>query len=160
MLAYRVREHKKTDQTEKKIENKHSERSGRFFKIAVDCTRINVLSVFFIAALKSRSVHIGPRPTIYLSGLNKIIPHEFHVFLSPQTKRGCTSKIKVDVIIKVLVFRTLCCVVARIALATEFCCCWSIRSAPRRDKQEARKKVYLERYYPVILRILICGERG
>ena len=43
--------------------------------------------------------------------------------------------LKVGVIIKALVFRTLCCVVARIALATECCCCWSIRSAPRRERE-------------------------
>ena len=33
--------------------------------------------------------------------------------------------IKVGVIIKVvMMFRTLCCVFARIALATDCCCCW------------------------------------
>ena len=74
-------------------------------------------------------------------------PHEFHVYLSPQKKRGCTSK--VGVIIKVVVFRTLCCVVARIALATD-CCCWSIRSARRRERgwmlsetSEKRAKKYI-----------------
>ena len=36
------------------------------------------------------------------------------------------APLKVGVILKVVVFRTLCCVVARIALATACCCCWSI----------------------------------
>ena len=45
-------------------------------------------------------------------------------------ERNVDALLKVGVIIKVVVFRTLCCVVARIALATE-CCCWPIRSAPR-----------------------------
>ena len=48
-------------------------------------------------------------------------------------KRNVDALLKVGVIIKVLVFRTLCCVVARIALATD-CCCWSTRSAPRRER--------------------------
>ena len=41
--------------------------------------RINVLSVFFVAAPKSRPVYIGLRSTIHLSGSHKNIPHEFHV---------------------------------------------------------------------------------
>ena len=42
-------------------------------------------------------------------------------------KRNVDALLKVGVIIKVVVFRTLCCVVARIALATDCCfCCWSI----------------------------------
>ena len=48
-------------------------------------------------------------------------------------KRNVNAPLKVGVIIKVVVFRTLCCVVARIGLATD-CCCWSIRSAPRRER--------------------------
>ena len=49
-------------------------------------------------------------------------------------KRNVDALPKVGVIIKVAVFRTLCCVGARIALATGCCCCWSIRSAPRRER--------------------------
>ena len=49
-------------------------------------------------------------------------------------KRNVDALLKVDVIVKLVVFRTLCCVVARIALATDCCCCWSIRSAPRRER--------------------------
>ena len=45
-------------------------------------------------------------------------------------KRNVDALLKVGVILKVVVFRTICCVVARIALATECCCCccccWSI----------------------------------
>ena len=37
-----------------------------------------------------------PRSTIHLSGPHKNIPHEFHAYLLPQTKRGCTSKIRCD----------------------------------------------------------------
>ena len=48
-------------------------------------------------------------------------------------KQNVDALPKVGVIIKVVVFRTICCVVARIALATD-CCCWSIRSAPRRER--------------------------
>ena len=49
-------------------------------------------------------------------------------------KRNVDALLKVGVIIKVVVFRTLCYVVARTALATDFCCCGSIRSAPRRER--------------------------
>ena len=38
-------------------------------------------------------------------------------------KRNVDAILNVGVIIKVVVFRTLCCVVARIALATDCCCC-------------------------------------
>ena len=38
------------------------------------------------------------------------------------------------VITKVVVFGTLCCVVARIALAVDCFGCWSVRSAPRRER--------------------------
>ena len=48
-------------------------------------------------------------------------------------KRNLDALLKVGVIVKLLVFRTLCCVVARIALDTD-CCCWSICSAPRRER--------------------------
>ena len=41
-------------------------------------------------------------------------------------ERNVDALLKVGVIIKVVVFRTLCCVVARIALATDCCCRWSI----------------------------------
>ena len=41
-------------------------------------------------------------------------------------KRNVDALLKLGVIVKVVVFRTLCCVVARIALATDCCCCWSI----------------------------------
>ena len=120
MLAYRVREHNTTDQTIKNIENKHNERSGHFKNRS---TTNNVLSVFFVAAPKSRSVYIGSRQTIHLSGTHENIPHELDVYLS----RNVDALLKVGAIIKVVVFRTLCCVVARIALATDCCCCWSIR---------------------------------
>ena len=50
-------------------------------------------------------------------------------------KRNVDALLKVGVNIKVVVFRTLCCVVARIALATDCCyCCRSLRSAPRRER--------------------------
>ena len=54
-------------------------------------TRSNVLSVFFVAVSKSRSVYIGPWSMIHLSGPYQNIPNEFHVYLSPQMKSGCTS---------------------------------------------------------------------
>ena len=76
-------------------------------------------------------------------------------------KRHLDALLKVGVIIKVIVFRTLCCVVARITLATDCCCCWSIRSAPRCGRwarqARTRKKMYFERYSPGILRLLIYG---
>ena len=52
-------------------------------------------------------------------------------------KREVDARLKVGVIIKVtvVVIRTLCCVVATIALPTDCCCCWSIRSAPRRKRK-------------------------
>ena len=53
-------------------------------------------------------------------------------------KRNVDALLKVGGIIKVLivVFRTLRCVVARIALATDCCCCyWSIRSARQRRER-------------------------
>ena len=47
-------------------------------------------------------------------------------------KRNVDALLKVGVIIKVVVFRTLCCVVARIALATDCCyCCWSVHRVRR-----------------------------
>ena len=49
-------------------------------------------------------------------------------------KRNGDALLKVGVIIKVVVFRTLRYVVARIALATDCCCCWSIHSATRRER--------------------------
>ena len=50
-------------------------------------------------------------------------------------KRNVDALLKVGVIIKVVVFRTLRCVVARIALDTDCCCCCrSIRSAPQRER--------------------------
>ena len=42
-------------------------------------------------------------------------------------KHNVDALLKVDVTVKEVMFRTLCCVVARIALATDCCCgCWSI----------------------------------
>ena len=49
-------------------------------------------------------------------------------------KRNLDALLKVGVIIKVLVFRMLCCVVARIALASDCRLCRSIRSASRRER--------------------------
>ena len=81
------------------------------------------MSVFFIAAPKSRSEYIGPRSTIHRSG-----PHDKYPTLIPciySHKQNLDALLKVGVIIKVVVFRALYCVVARIALGTD-CCCWSI----------------------------------
>ena len=47
-------------------------------------------------------------------------------------KRNVYALLKVGVIIKVVVFRLRCCVVARIALATDYCCCWSIHRVRQR----------------------------
>ena len=48
-------------------------------------------------------------------------------------KRNVDALLNVGVIIKVVVFRTPCCVVARIALATACCCCcWSTHRVPLR----------------------------
>ena len=95
-------------------------------------TTNNVLSVFFVAAPKSRSVYSGPRSTIHFSG-----PHNKYLTLIPCIfiPANETWMLKVGVVIKLVVFRTLCCVVARIALATDYCCCLSIRSAPRRRER-------------------------
>ena len=49
-------------------------------------------------------------------------------------KGNVDALLKVGVIIKAVVFPTLRCVVASIALATDCCRCWSIRSAPRRER--------------------------
>ena len=47
-------------------------------------------------------------------------------------KRNVDALLKVGVIIKIVVFRTLCCMDARIALATDCCyCCWSIHRVRR-----------------------------
>ena len=77
------------------------------------------------------------------------ISHTNSVYIYPH-KRNLDALLKVGVNIKVLVFRTLCCVVARIALATDCCCCWSSRSAPRRERgwmlsetSEKRAKRYI-----------------
>ena len=44
-------------------------------------------------------------------------------------KRNVDALLKVGVISKVVMLRTLCCVVARIvALATDCCSCWSVHS--------------------------------
>ena len=43
-------------------------------------------------------------------------------------KRNVDAPLTVRVIFKVVVFRTLRCVVARIALTTDCCCCWSMCS--------------------------------
>ena len=61
-----------------------------------------------------------------------IISHTNSMYIYPH-KRNVDALLKVGVIIKVVVFRTLCFVAARIALATD-CCCWSIRSPPRRER--------------------------
>ena len=97
MLAYvcQVREHNETDQ--RPIQKKKINTTNGVVAFKYRSTRNNVLSVFFVAAPKSRSVYIGPRSTIHLSGPHKNIPHEFHVvYLSPQTKPGCTSKGRCD----------------------------------------------------------------
>ena len=53
------------------------------------------------------------------------------MYICPR-KRNVDALLKVGVIIKVVVFRTLCCVVAAIALATDCCCCcWSIHRVHR-----------------------------
>ena len=59
------------------------------------------------------------------------ISHTNSMYIYPH-KRNLDALLKVGVIIKVLVFRTLCYVVATIALATDCCC--SIRQAPRRER--------------------------
>ena len=94
------------------------------------------------------------------------------IFIAHRVQQShCSSifhrvSLKGSVIIKEFVFRALCCVVARIALATDCCsCCWSIRSAPRRERgwmlsetSEKRAKImYFERYSLVILGILMYG---
>ena len=76
------------------------------------------MSVIFITAPKSRSVYsllvLDPISIFQNRIIN--IPHQFHVYLSSQTKDGCTSKGKCDY---------QGCVVARIALTTGCCCCLS-----------------------------------
>ena len=90
------------------------------------------LPVFLVSAPKSRSVYIGPRSTVHLSG-----PHNKYPTLIPcifiPTNETWMRVLKAGVVFKVVVFRTLCCVVARIALPADCCCCWSICSAPRRE---------------------------
>ena len=90
-------------------------------------TRNNVWSVFFIATPKSRFAYIGPRSTTHLSGPHTKYPTLIPcIFIYPH-KRNVDALLKVGVIIKGVVFRTLCWVVARIALATGYYyCCWSI----------------------------------
>ena len=127
MLACRVREHNKTGQTVKKIENKHNDRS-RFKKSQYE--KQCFVSLFRRRSKESLRIHwstihhpsfriaywwISPTNSIY------IYPH----------KRNLDALLKVGVLIKVLVFRTLSWVVARIALATDCCCCcWSIHRVP------------------------------
>ena len=83
-------------------------------------------------------------------------------------KRNVDALLKKGVTIKVVVvFRALCCVVATIALATGCCCCWSIRSAPRRERgwilsvtieKRAKKCILNGTLQFVILQILTYGE--
>ena len=94
MLAYRVREHNKTGQTVKKKnsvpgtrtqqnrpdrEKKKVYTTNEVVAFKNRSTRNNVLSVFFVGAPKSRSVYIGPRSTIHLSG-----PHNKYPTLIPR----------------------------------------------------------------------------
>ena len=127
-------------------------------------TRSNVLSVFFVAAPKSRSVYIGPRSTIHLSGPHKNIAHEFHVYSSEQTKPGCTSKGRCDYQ-GIGVSNALLCGCKNCAgywllmllLVNPFSTSTWTRTDAERDKREARQKMYPERYSLVILRILMYG---
>ena len=71
------------------------------------------------------------------------------MYIDPH-KRNVDALLKVVVIIKVVVFPTYYCVVARIALATGCCCCTSIRSASQiegglmlSEKNERRAKFYI-----------------
>ena len=93
MLAYRVREHKETGQTIK-IKNIHNELSC-FEKSQYEK---QCFARLIIAALKSCSVYSlivhYPR-SIFQNRIVKI-PHEFPVYVSPQTKRGYTSKGRYD----------------------------------------------------------------
>ena len=62
------------------------------------------------------------------------ISHTNSMYIYPH-KRNVDALLEVGVIIKVVVFRTLCGVIARIALATDCCCCcWSTRPAPRPER--------------------------
>ena len=126
-------------------------------------TRSNVLSVSFVAAPKSRSVYIGPRSTIHLSGPHKNMPHEFHVYLSSQTKPGCTSEGRCDYQ-GIGVSNALLCGCKNFAgywllllLVDPFSTSTWTRMDAERDKREARKNMYFERYSPVILGILMYG---
>ena len=127
-------------------------------------TRINVLSVFFAAAPKSRSVYIGPRSTIHLSGPHKNIPHEFHVYLSPQTKPGCTSTTGRCDYQGIGVSNALWCGCKNCAgywllllLVNPFSTSSWTRMDAERDKREARKNMYFERYCPIIFGMLMYG---
>ena len=130
MLAYRVREHNETDQT---IKKQIINTTNGVVAFKNRSTRNNVLSVFLVAAPRSRSVYTGPISTINLSGPHNKYPALISMYMYPH-KRNADALPKVGVIIKVVVFRTLCCVVARIALATDCCCFWSIRSSPRCER--------------------------
>ena len=90
MLAYRVRKQNKTGQTKKTT---HTHTTNGVITYKNRKTKINVLSVFFVAARKSRSGYIlvHDHPSIFQDRTNNV-PHYFHVYLSLKTKRGCTSK--------------------------------------------------------------------
>ena len=97
----------------KKIGNKHNERSGRFKKSQYE--KQCFVSLFFVAAQKSRSVCIGRRSRIYLSEPRVKISRTNFMYIYPH-KRNVDALQMVGVVIKVVVFRTLCRVVARNAL--------------------------------------------
>ena len=95
----------------KKIK-KQTQRTGSFSGIAV---RETMFCQFFSSPLQRVVPYILVHDPSSISG-----PHNQYPTLIPcyPPKRNVDALLKVGVIIKVEVFRTLCCVVARIALAT------------------------------------------
>ena len=108
--------------------------TGAMVAIENRSTRSDELSVVSVAAPKSCSVYICTRSTTHLSGPHENISHEFHVYLSPQTKPGCTSEGWCDYQ-GIGVSNALLCGCNNFAvLFLRGCYFWSIRSPPRRDR--------------------------
>ena len=68
-------------------------------------------------------------------------------------KRNVDALLKVGVIIKIVVFRTLCCMDARIALATDCCyCCWSIHRVRRQLIDDSTLE-----YMDLLANVVLCS---
>ena len=134
-------------ETIKKIENKHNERSGRFSKSQYE--KQCFFTLFRRRSKKSFDIYWSTI-TIHLSGPHNNIPHEFDVYLSLQTKPGCTSKGRCDYQGIGVSNASLCgfknCTgysLLLLLLVNPFSTSTWMRMDAERDKRKARKKCIL-----------------